>query len=252
MLCHASSCVMLLPLPCRVRMHAFTQTQLDCHPRPAGAVELRNEVGRRMGCDLPGTLVFDYPTSAAIAGYLADRLAPALADSGAGSDSMVATAAQPGVQVSRPVSAQPPPQQVLITDARSRFGTQPPLGPILPAGEDAIRPVPLDRWDPDFGRSLPSFARGSSTSKGSSGLANAVRFGGFVLSWAVFDAEAFAVSPSGACVCCLVHMLLQLVYPAHERHILLAPRHRPCRGCFVGPPAACASGGVCWPAGRPG
>ena len=46
----------------------------------AGTVELRNEIGRRVGCDLPATLVFDYPTVAAIAGYLASTLsAPAAA-----------------------------------------------------------------------------------------------------------------------------------------------------------------------------
>lgn len=42
-----------------------------------GAVELRNSLEGRLGLQLPGTLVFDYPTVAALAGYLASRLEPA-------------------------------------------------------------------------------------------------------------------------------------------------------------------------------
>ena len=41
---------------------------------PAGAVELRNEIGRAVGAELPGTLVFDYPTVAAITGFLMSKL----------------------------------------------------------------------------------------------------------------------------------------------------------------------------------
>ena len=40
----------------------------------AGAVELRNEIGRAFQSELPGTLVFDYPTISAIAGLLAAKL----------------------------------------------------------------------------------------------------------------------------------------------------------------------------------
>lgn len=42
----------------------------------AGAVELRNELSRALGLELPGTLVFDYPTADAIVRFLADKLLP--------------------------------------------------------------------------------------------------------------------------------------------------------------------------------
>ena len=44
-----------------------------------GAVELRNSLESRFGIALPGTLVFDYPTVAALSGYIASRLQPAVA-----------------------------------------------------------------------------------------------------------------------------------------------------------------------------
>lgn len=36
----------------------------------AGAVELRNEIGRAVGTELPGTLVYDYPTISSIVAFL--------------------------------------------------------------------------------------------------------------------------------------------------------------------------------------
>ena len=40
----------------------------------AGAVELRNEIGRAVGMSLPGTLVFDYPNIAAISAFLHQKM----------------------------------------------------------------------------------------------------------------------------------------------------------------------------------
>ena len=41
-----------------------------------GAVELRNAVASRFGVELPATVTFDYPTIAAMAGFISLRIAP--------------------------------------------------------------------------------------------------------------------------------------------------------------------------------
>jgi hypothetical protein len=46
-----------------------------------GAVELRNEIGRAFHSELPGTLIFDYPTVSAIAGLLSSKMQSAAAPS---------------------------------------------------------------------------------------------------------------------------------------------------------------------------
>ncbi len=162
----------------------------------AGAVELRNEIGHRVGCDLPGTLVFDYPTVAAISAYLADRLAPAQlpdASSQAAAEAVPQTGLVAAAQVDR--------QLVLVTGIRSRLA-QLPGSKSLPVAAapaaDPICPVLHDRWDADFGRSLASFGSASRLT-GTSSAAGVLsgRFGGCVLEWAAFDPEAFAIPPSG-------------------------------------------------------
>ena len=39
-----------------------------------GAVEVRNAVASKFGIDLPATVTFDYPSVAALAGFVASRL----------------------------------------------------------------------------------------------------------------------------------------------------------------------------------
>lgn len=48
-----------------------------------GAVELRNQLSRNFKMELPATLVFDYPSAAAVAGYVAGELAAAAGGGGA-------------------------------------------------------------------------------------------------------------------------------------------------------------------------
>ena len=56
-----------------------------------GAVELRNAVTAAFGISLPVTVTFDYPTVAALAGFVASRMGPAAAvDAGDMRDGMPA------------------------------------------------------------------------------------------------------------------------------------------------------------------
>jgi len=54
----------------------------------SGAVELRNEIGRSVGLSLPGTLVFDYPTMAAIVAFLQTKIPSATASLEADDDTL--------------------------------------------------------------------------------------------------------------------------------------------------------------------
>ena len=137
----------------------------------------RNEIGRRVGCELPGTLVYDYPTSAAITAYLVDRLVPLVQDGSApkaaelGAGMAVGQVTTPGQELGPAVSALQ--QVVVVTEIRSRT---PQLHVGLPAlSVDPIQPVPYDRWDTDFNQVLSVFGRATAYSRTA---VAAVRFGG--------------------------------------------------------------------------
>ncbi len=69
-------------------------------------MELRNEVGRAVGLDMPGTLAFDHPTLAAICAYAGARLAAAApAAAAAAAPVLLPLAVQPGRCAPQPVPA---------------------------------------------------------------------------------------------------------------------------------------------------
>ncbi|WP_018262949.1 type I polyketide synthase [Methylobacterium sp. WSM2598] len=141
------------------------------------AVELRNRLRKGIGdrVKLPATLVFDYPTVEALAGFLGDALAalpdakaPAADAKAPAAPSATAPAAQgpaaqdpaaqdpaaqdPAAQrapVARPGAAEP----IAIVGMGCRFpgGASDPdrFWQLLTEGRDAVIEVPKDRWDAD-------------------------------------------------------------------------------------------------------
>lgn len=179
--------------------------------------------------DLPGTLVFDYPTVAAMSAYLTDRLVPppqhaqhaqraqrAQSNSGGGTSGRELSGGAGGGLAAaggRQGAA------IVVAGVRARLAQLPgscaaavpsPAGSAaagslflssaaLLAAEDPITTIPLDRWDTDFGRSLTKFRAGGGGGTGGTAFGGGRRFGGFVLDWAAFDPEAFAIPASGGC-----------------------------------------------------
>ncbi|MFI2779937.1 type I polyketide synthase, partial [Streptomyces sp. ALB3] len=153
---------------------------LDLGFSSISAVELRNRLDAASGLLLPTTLVYDYPSPAALARHLRSRLVPV-------SESGTPTASD----TSRAEADDP----IAIVGMSCRFpgGVTSPeeLWDLLAAGSDGISTLPDNRgWD------LGSL---HDPGTGTAGLGtSATQEGGFLYEAADFDAEFFGISPREA------------------------------------------------------
>ncbi|MFD7080863.1 SDR family NAD(P)-dependent oxidoreductase [Streptomyces sp. NPDC059918] len=139
------------------------------------AVELRNRLNELSGLRLSPTLVFDYPTSEAVA----DHLAAELTGSVEGSDTVAALA----VLDDDPIA-------IVSMACRYPGGVESPedLWHLVANGIDGVTEFPTDRgWDPDVYDPEPGKANRTYT-----------REGGFLHDAAHFDPAFFGISPNEA------------------------------------------------------
>ena len=137
------------------------------------AVQLVSALEVALGTELPGTLVFDYPTVAEMAEFVSELVGA--------SDETVAVI---GRESLAPVPIAPEHPLCVITSAASSVpgGT---LVPRLARGNDRITLVPLERWDVDVASvDVPSEIN--------------LQFGSFLPDVATFDSAMFGVPPAEA------------------------------------------------------
>jgi acyl carrier protein len=124
-----------------------------------GAVELRSSLEARLQLQLPATLVFDFPTQAALVSHLDSLVAAGSAAAGPQSAAAApATAAPapghgpaPAGRAGAGAAAAPGLMVVSATAERAPVGGAPAAAPPAPAPGagalgDAVRVVPLERW----------------------------------------------------------------------------------------------------------
>src|SRR5262245_22177132 len=169
------------------------------------AVELRNLLGRLVGRTLPATLLFDYPTLEAIAGYL-EREVLVFAET------RTAEPAKPADAVR--YSAREP---IAVIGLGCRFpGAENPdaFWKLLHEGVDAVAEVPPDRWDVNAYYDPDPDAPGKMYTRRS----------GFLGPVDKFDAGFFGIAPREAVQMDPQHrLLLEVAWEALE-HAGQAPR----------------------------
>ena len=162
------------------------------------SVELRNRLSAAAGLRLPATVVFDHPSSAALAEHLRDRLL------GEGT----AVTAVPTV-----AAAAGEPIAIVAMSCRFPGGVRDPesFWDLLATGTDAISPLPGDRgWEVDV-------TTASDADLGSGGAVSTGQ-GGFISGAADFDPGFFGISPREALAMDpQQRLLLQTSWEALER-----------------------------------
>jgi hypothetical protein len=149
-------------------------------------VELRNALEAATGLRLPPTLVFDYPSPAAMSSYLEERLAaqqPAAAATEAQGPSAVQLAPQPASMAPRAALGSSPAAAIAVVASVVKVP-----GDVydLPSwgAADAITAVPNTRWDVEQVCSATGDLQ--------------TRFGSFLSHPSSFDAAAFGLSDAEA------------------------------------------------------
>jgi len=137
-----------------------------------GAVELKNALEARVGLQLPGTLVFDYPTASALSSFIASQMPQ---EDTQVADEFVSDSLANELPVSsRGISSAP----LVLLAAASRTPTSIHTIEI----QDGITEIPFQRWDVEY------ISRHYAPA----------RFGGYLSNIEDFDVEAFGLSMTEA------------------------------------------------------
>ena len=153
-----------------------------------GSVEFANVLSRQFGMQMPGTLVFDYPTVNAVSAYLFKKLAAAapLAE---------AATAEAGSPTHSPVSL----STLLLTERQ-----QQQMSTAVAVMAAASHPITTAAhscgafpWDQDHVRAIPD-ARWDADAALSQGHSMQARFGSFMQDVELFDSTCFGLSAGEA------------------------------------------------------
>ena len=142
-----------------------------------GAMELRSSLEQSLGVDLPGMLIFDYPSVHAILDFVESLVGPKHIPLPSSSASVGAVARRPGLESSVSVHMLSLAGRLPTSDHNMCETSQ--------AG-DSIWRVPHMRWDADEDYK-------------DNAVLVPIRFGGFLDGIELFDIPCFGVSRSEAC-----------------------------------------------------